>query len=471
MSNRKRTNGALRLTVICLAVVLALLMAAVVGLQFVGGDPSISTGSTVSTTAPTTVPTPPPTTVPPTTQTTAPTEPPVFKLSTATIANTGDVLMHAPIINNAIINPDGTFSFDNAFTYFRDYVMDADYAVANLETTLAGTSFAYSGYPQFNCPDGIAVSLQNAGFDMLLTANNHTYDTFNTGFYRTQQVLESLGMDHLGTVQSTDEKLWQIHDINGIQVGMICYTYETHSDPGTVALNGITMSKETAQLIGTFHSIWGSHDLDPFYTEMEQQIAEMKAAGAEAIVLYIHWGYEYQTTQSSTQSAIAQKMCDLGVDVIVGGHPHVIQPMELLTSTVDESHKTVCLYSTGNILSNQRIEYMDLKTGHTEDGILFSFTFAKYSDGTVILESVDLLPAWVDLHWDASISKNVYSILPLDKQVEDWKTAFGLNDTRYNNALASYDRTMAIVGAGLTDVNAYLAQLVADTEAALGITG
>ena len=471
MSAKKNQSGALKLTILCLAVVLVLLIAVIVAFQSFdlwGAEASNPTHSTAPSTEPSTNPTTKPTepTTQPTEPPTEPTEPPIVKVSTATIANTGDMLMHLPVINSATIS-NGEYDFASIFTYFRDYVGAADYAVANLETTLAGTQYAYKGYPQFNCPDGIVPSLQAAGFDMLLTANNHTYDTYSYGFYRTQQIIQSFEMDYLGTVDSAEKPLWEVRDINGIQIGMICYTYETNPDPTVVALNGITMNAETAPLIGSF----STSDLATFYAQMEQNIADMEAAGAEAIVLYIHWGEEYQTKQNSTQTNIAQRMCDLGVDVIVGGHAHVIQPMALLTSTVDENHKTVCLYSTGNAVSNQRVEAMtSIKTGHTEDGVLFSFTFAKYSDGTVILESADILPTWVYLHLSSETGKNTYEILPLDSALEDWQTAFQLSDSALTRAQNSYDRTMAIVGNGLAEVQAYLAQLVADTEAALGIS-
>lgn len=464
--------------IICLLVVLSGLVALLMALAWGNfwsaeiTDPTTepTTSATAPPTDPTTRPTDP-TTKPtdPTTKPTEPTDPPIVKVSTATIANMGDFLMHLPVINTADIQ-DGIYDFANVFPFLRDYITAADYAVANLETTLAGTAYPYKGYPQFNCPDGIVSSLQAAGFDMLLTANNHTYDTYNTGFNRTQEIITGFGMDYLGTVLGDDIPLWQIHEINGIRIGMVCYTYETDPDPDKVALNGIPMSTTNGGRIGAFYP-FNEAGREVFYTEMAENIQEMTAAGAEAIVLYIHWGDEYQTTHNSTQSAIAQKMCDLGVDVIVGSHPHVIQPMELLSSTTDETHKTVCLYSTGNALSNQRIEAMESqKSGHTEDGIVFSFTFAKYSDGTVILEQVDLLPTWVDLHYDAETGKNVYSILPLDTQIEDWQTQFGLNDSRLTKAQASYNRTMAIVETGLAQVQSYLAQFVADTEAALGIT-
>ena len=461
--------------IVCLVVVLAILMGVVAVLFSTDLFGTESTGHTQSQT---TLPTPTQTTS--TTQsttsqtelpTTESTAPPVYKLGTATIAAVGDVLMHMPVVNTAQVT-DGNYDFANIFTYFRDYVGAVDYAVANLETTLAGHdhlnndgTVGYHGQYEFNSPDGIVSSLQAAGFDMLLTANNHSYDTRAKGFYRTQQIIQSFGLDHLGTVDSLQMPLWQVREINGIRIGMICYTYDTNEDPEKVALNGIPMSSETAALIGTF----SYSQLDIFYEQVQAQIAEMEAAGAEAVMLYIHWGEEYKTQQNSTQSAMAQKLCDLGVDVIVGGHPHVVQPVELLTSTTDENHKTVCIYSLGNIVSNQRIEHMKLKTGHTEDGAFFSVTFAKYSDGTVILEAVSVLPTWVDLHYNRETGKNVYSILPLDGNVADWQTAFQLSDSRYEQALASYDRTMAIVGEGLESVNGYLTWLVADTEARLGI--
>jgi hypothetical protein len=149
----------------------------------------------------------------------------------------------------------------------------------------------------------------------------------------------------------------------------------------------------------------------------------------------------------------------------------VVQPVELLTSNTDANHKTVCLYSMGNALSNQRIAEMNLKTGHTEDGVLFSVTFAKYSDGTVILESADLLPTWVFLGTSPISGRREYNILPLDASVSDWYAQMQLTDSMYKSCKASYDRTMAIVGSGMAEVDAYLAQNLADTEAALGVTG
>ena len=195
-------------------------------------------------------------------------------------------------------------------------------------------------------------------------------------------------------------------------------------------------------------------NLSKFYTEVEEHLAAMEAAGAKATVMYIHWGEEYQLKANANQTAIAQKLCDLGIDVIVGGHPHVVQPVELLTSTTDDSHKTVCLYSMGNAVSNQRKGNMNLKTGHTEDGVLFSFTFAEYSDGTVRLDDVDILPTWV--YMGTENNNRVYRIIPLDQQVSDWGAAFNLSSSNVTAAESSYQRTMDLVGEGIDASKAYL---------------
>ena len=387
---------------------------------------------------------------------------PEHVVSTATIASTGDVLMHMPVINSGLKN-DGSYDFSYMFAHLSEYASAADYAAANLETTLCGTDngYPYHGYPNFNCPDEIVDGLIGAGFDMMLTANNHSYDTSLVGYKRTIETVRSKGMDNLGTMLSDEEPKYIIKEINGINVGMLCYTYAfSVNDKGCPSLNGMPHIAEYG-LCNYFYS----GNLDAFYTEVENHLQAMEEAGAEATMMYIHWGVEYNYSSANTeQKTIAQKLCDLGIDVIVGGHPHVVQPIELLSSTTDPEHKTVCLYSMGNAVSNQRLGNISyVSTAHTEDGVLFSVTFEKYSDGTVYLQDVDLLPTWV--YMDASAYPNKYHILPLDLETrEEWGTKYGVSDTVVNSAQKSYDRTMAIVGAGLTASQEYLAQEKADRE-------
>lgn len=409
----------------------------------------------------------PETTVPEETETEPPetTMPePEHVVSTATISSTGDVLMHIPIINNSR-QSDGSYDFEHIFRYLNEYSSAADLAVANLETTLCGTDngYQYSGYPNFNCPDEIVDDLKDAGFDMLLTANNHSYDTNLVGYKRTIETVRNAGLDNLGTMLTADEPKYTIQDINGIKIGMICYTYafDEYSSAGQPSLNGMPKISEPGLC-----NFFTYNNLDGFYEELGGYLEEMRDAGAEATVVYMHWGIEYKLYARDQEKAIAQQLCDMGVDVIIGGHPHVVEPMDLLTSEEDPDHKTVVLYSMGNAVSNQRQGNLSsyITTAHTEDGVLFSITFSKYSDGTVYLESVDLIPCWVYMRNNKSPVE--YNILPLDQDtVDDWQEKYDLSEATFNAAQRSYERTMEIVGEGLEASQEYLAEQKEQREA------
>ena len=143
---------------------------------------------------------------------------------------------------------------------------------------------------------------------------------------------------------------------------------------------------------------------------------------------------------------MAQKMSDLGVDVIIGGHPHVVEPVDVIKSEIS-GKETICLYSMGNFISNQRKHLMNLSTGNTEDGLIFTVTFEKYGNGEVKVKSVDVIPTWV------SLVDNCYRVIPLDKNVSDWKAQFNLTDYTLYDAEQSYGRTMNLVGQGIEMFN------------------
>jgi len=386
----------------------------------------------------------------PPTETTVPV--PEHVVSTATIVSTGDILMHKPVIDVGWTN--NGYDFESIFRYVAEDVTAADYAVANLETTLAGTDngYQYAGYPNFNCPDEIVDAAKDAGFDLLLNANNHSYDTSSVGVHRTISIIRDRGLEYTGFADTEEEKHYLVKEINGINIGMICYTYETDNRADTVALNGLPVKAEDKGLVNVFDY----NALDTFYAELEGYLNDMEADGAEATMVYIHWGDEYQLKQNANQTKIAQKICDLGVDVIIGGHPHVVQPMDLLESTVDPDHKTVCLYSMGNAVSNQRQGNLTaISTAHTEDGVLFSVTFSKYSDGTVYVESTDLLPVWVYRRTDGT--GNEYNMLPLHlDKADSWMEDFNMKEHTVTAAKNSHARTMAIVGEGLEECQTWL---------------
>lgn len=376
------------------------------------------------------------------------TEPP--QPITATISAQGDLLIHGGIIKSSAVS-DG-YDFEANFRYLAPYLQNYDYSIANLETTFGGDDNPYQGWPLFNVPDEFCDAVVDAGFDMLLTSNNHCYDTLEAGMLRTLEVSREKGLETLGTRLNEDEPRFSIVNINGLWVGMTSYTYTTSMSGGKPSLNGNT-PVQNDHLVNYF----SYNDLGSFYSELEDVLLRMEAEGVDATMVFIHWGTEYETTENNYQNTIAQRICDMGVDVIVGGHPHVVQPVELLQSVTNPEHKTVCIYSLGNAISNQRISEMRLKTGHTEDGALFSVTFEKDPvSGDVALTAVDVVPTWVAL--DSRNGKLEYNILPLlDADRESWKELFNLDDNTFSQCEASYDRTMAIVGPGLEDVNAWLA--------------
>ena len=409
-------------------------------------------------TIPTVVTTAEPTTVP----TTVPTEPPVEKIATATVSSTGDLLFHNRVIESGYDKQTGQYNYDNIYTYVRSYIAKADYAVANMEGTLCGldNGFKYSGYPGFNTPDAAVDAARAAGFDMLLTANNHTYDTGTKGFHRTQQIIADRGFDYIGTRPNEEAKTYVVKDINGIRVGMVCYTYETEKvSTNRKSLNGIPMSAKDSPLISSFHYKY----LDTFYAQLSEELDAMKEEGADITVVYIHWGTEYVTKPNGNQKKIAQTLCDMGVDIIVGGHPHVIQPIEVLTSQEDPRQSTLCLYSMGNAVSN--IRKSTSKPHEVEDGMFFQFTLAKYSDGSVIIEDVNVLPTWVN----RLENPDSFPIIPLDTQVQDWKTAFGLDETTYPLALASLERSEKILREGLNSAKAFYQSNQTAHETAIGV--
>ena len=254
------------------------------------------------------------------------------------------------------------------------------------------------------------------------------------------------------TISSVEENRYIVKNINGIKVGMVNYTFaDITGDRNTFVINDMQVDSKSAGLINIFDYA----NLDLFYDEMQNHIDGMRAAGAEAIVLFIHWGDQFSVKPSSTQEIIAQKMCDLGVDVIAGSHPHVVQPIVQLTST-DGANQTLCMYSMGNFLSNQRADNIALETGHSEDGLMFSFTFVKYSNGEVHVEFADLMPTWILVKGNEN--NKTYHILPLDVEVDDWNTVYSMDGDQASNANKSLERTNAVVYQSLNAVKTQLQQ-------------
>lgn len=311
------------------------------------------------------------------------------KPAKATILSSGDYLIHKMILDS--VRTGNGYDFDSIFTNVKDEITAADYAVCNFEFTITETG-NFSFYPHFKLPPETADALKNAGFDLLVTANNHSGDDREDGIYRTVKILRQKGFKTTGTFETPDEKKYSVVDVNGIKVGIVNYTFGTIDDQGRKALNGnYALDANASQCINVFQN----EKLPQLYSELEQITADMKKDGAEAYIAYMHWGNEFQLQQTTTQQEIAQKLCDLGYNAIIGGHPHVIQPAAVLTGS--NGNKTFCIYSTGNMVSNQRREYMSASpNGYTEDAIFVYTTFERDNEGNVKLASVDYSPLWMN---------------------------------------------------------------------------
>ena len=229
-------------------------------------------------------------------------------------------------------------------------------------------------------------------------------------------------------------------DVNGIKIGIANFTYETQgSDANRKYLNGGAISQEANGYINTF----SYQRLDKFYAEAQSIIDNMKSQGAEFITFYMHWGEEYQLTANTWQKSIAQRLCNMGAQMIIGGHPHVVQPMELIHSE-DSENTAVCIYSLGNAVSNQRRELIsNSRQGHTEDGVMFSYTLKK-SNGEVTLQSIDLIPTWVHKYQNNGYKYTIYPI-------EDIENISSKYPDIVSKLKESYERTKATVEKGLTE--------------------
>lgn len=265
----------------------------------------------------------------------------------------GDAMQHQAQLDEAKKIGGSYYDYSDCFTLIAPEIIRADYAVVNLEVPLGGGP-DYSGYPRFSAPDSYAQALKDAGFDLFLTANNHCLDRGDNGVRRTVETLTRLNVDHTGTWHDANERKTTpplVKNIKGFKVGFVNYTYGT---------NGIE-PKSGAEIALIDRG------------KIAQEVEALRKAGAEIIVTCVHWGNEYQLTEHATQRSLANYLADLGVDLIIGSHPHVIQPMKVMHNAKNNKDVLV-VYSLGNFISN-------MKTDDTRGGALVKVTLTRDANG------------------------------------------------------------------------------------------
>ncbi|MBR2786837.1 MAG: CapA family protein [Clostridia bacterium] len=325
--------------------------------------------------------------------------------TTINMAVIGDIMCHASNFQDAYDSSSNTYDFSHFFTEVKGYIQNADISIGNLETTFAGKDSGYTGYPTFNSPEQLAQNIKDIGLDVVSTANNHSLDKRYAGLVSTLDELDKVGISHTGTYRSSEEQNTILtQDVNGIKIAFLSFTYGT---------NGIPVPDGKEYCINLI-----DEDL------MLDQISKAKALNPDIICVSMHWGIEYKLKQNATQENLADFLFKNGVDIILGSHPHVLEPMEKRTITLEDgtTKDGFVIYSLGNFMSAQVIE-------NTMNTIILQLQITKHADGSVTLDSYNYIPIY--MYDKGAGQENRFIILDIDKTL----TAYESGDTSISENL------------------------------------
>jgi poly-gamma-glutamate synthesis protein (capsule biosynthesis protein) len=316
-----------------------------------------------------------------------------------TLLFAGDAMQHQSQIDHAF--RDGRYDYSSYFQYLKEEITSADLAIVNLEVTLAGKP--YKGYPQFSAPDEYAWALKEAGFDIFLNANNHIVDRGNAGVLRTLSTLDSRAILHTGVFKNAMEKEQNyplIVEKKGICFAFLNYTYAT---------NGFYASPPVIVNYIRKDSI-------------RKDIQKAKRLGADVIIAHMHWGVEYKMIQNKAQEDLAKFMIREGVDLIIGAHPHVIQPSKVVTDSLGNIDQVI-VYSLGNLISG-------MIAPNTDGGQLLKVTLRRSLD-KVRIQSAEY--ALIYRHKEKEGTKINYTVVPV--------ALVGENDSSPDNTIIPLNAT------------------------------
>lgn len=324
-----------------------------------------------------------------------------------TMTAIGDTLCHNTQYWDAYNSSTKQYDFSYVYDDIKDYTSSADITIGSLETTFAGEDRGYSNYPVFNSPDSLATGLKDIGVDVISLAGNHALDYGYSGICRTIDVLDNVGISHLGTYKSAeDQDKILIKDVKGVKIAFINYTYGT---------NGIPVPSDKPYCLNLIDK-----DL------ISKQIKQAKEQNVDMIVACMHWGTEYKTSANDEQKELADFLFKSGVDIILGNHPHVLESMEKKTITLDDgSTKDVfVVYALGNFTADQRAEI-------TRDSAILNLDITKDSDGKILINKVSYVPIYMYKNSAAKVHK--FKILDIEKSIAN----FDSGDTSIGSSVYS----------------------------------
>lgn len=337
------------------------------------------------------------------------------------ITAVGDFLMHMPLVKAAYDPASNKYNFKGMFNEVEKYLAAADFTIANLETRLAGPEKGYSGYPLFNTPAELAADMKSLGIDMVTTANNHSMDMGKPGVYKTLDNLDRAGLLHIGTYRSPQERERPfIVDLKGVKVGFLNYTQST---------NGIPIPSGSPYLVNMIER-----------KAINTEIQKLHAQKTDLIVACIHFGTEYQQVPNEFQRTLVKELFEQGVDVVLGNHVHVLQPMEVQQISINAQKKNCfVIYSLGNFISNQRWR-------HSDCGAIINIDIEKNHPKGTKITRIDYIPVWVHtFHKDNRLN---FRVLPVDTAIKNYESGLDklitVND--YHRLLQVKKDVTAILG-------------------------
>jgi poly-gamma-glutamate capsule biosynthesis protein CapA/YwtB (metallophosphatase superfamily) len=339
---------------------------------------------------------------------TRPTSPPVTEPSLEppppepfTIAATGDVLIHQPVADQAAAYG-SPYDFRPMFEEIRPFIEPVDLAICHVETPLSWTNTELSSYPLFNAPRQVGEALADTGYDACSTASNHALDQGFEGIESTLRVLDRFGIEHAGTAKTPGSDSTHV-DVNGNSVALLSYTYGT---------NGIPPPPDKP---------WSVNIIEP--QKILEDAQQQEAGGADFIVVSLHWGLEYQAELTQQQLSVARRLARAGtVDLIIGHHAHVVQPIRKIKDLY-------VIFGLGNILSNQRAGVTSTCCpAETQDGLIVEVDVSAV-EGELQATSVRYRPTWVD--------PEGFQVVPVAEELQNGGE-FPTDALR-----ASWERTMA----------------------------
>jgi poly-gamma-glutamate capsule biosynthesis protein CapA/YwtB (metallophosphatase superfamily) len=315
----------------------------------------------------------------------------------------GDLMCHSTQFEYAKVGPD-TFDFRRCYAEVKSYLSGADFTIGNIETVFAGANRKYTGYPMFNTPEDYLDAVKEAGFDFLVSANNHSLDRGESGALRTLEVLDNYGFGHTGTYANLkDRDSIRIVNINGLRMAILNYTYGT---------NGIPIPAGKPWIINIIDS-----------TLIADDVIKARKLKPDLVTVFFHWGLEYQHEPCDSQRYALRAAISGGADIVLGSHPHVIQPVEYFKTQGDATLDSgFVIWSMGNFISNQYQRYCDA-------GMILDLKIAKnFKNDSVWIDQVNYLPTWV--FRGQSPKQKIHTILPAERFAQDSAYSYMTADWR-----------------------------------------